>query len=106
MAEEKNEIVGKLIAQGEAWDLLELYPRAISFDRGVRRVLRETTLEFLVLYQGEPRYILVAGGFVIIPKVEPEEDDKLEEIGKLVYEFEASELGQLTVSDELVAKEN
>ena len=103
MVEEKNEIVGKLIAQGEAWDLLELYPREISFDRGVRRVLRETTLEFLVLYQGEPRYILVAGGFVIIPKVEPEED-KLEE--KLVYEFEASELGQLTVSDELVAKEN
>lgn len=69
----ENEIVGRLLAQGEAWDLLELAPREITFDRGVRRVLRETTLEFLVLIDNEPRYILVAGGFVIIPKVEPEE---------------------------------
>jgi len=70
------DIVGKLIAQGNAWDLLELAPREISFGRGVRRTLRETCLEFLVLLDNEPRYILVSGGFVIIPKVEPDEEEK------------------------------
>lgn len=71
---EEYEIVGKLIAQGEAWELLELAPREITFDRGVRRILREVSVEFLVLVNGNPQYILVYGGFVIIPKVEPEEE--------------------------------
>lgn len=75
-----NEVVGKLYAQGEAWDLLELAPRVIGFDRGVRRVLKDNTLEFLVLIGNEPRYILVAGGFVIIPSVEPLELDEEDEL--------------------------
>lgn len=77
---ENNEIVGTLYAQGGSWDLLELYPRPIGFERGVRRVLKDTTLEFLVLIDNDPRYILVAGGFVIIPSIEPDEEVKSLEV--------------------------
>lgn len=100
------EIVGRLIAQGEAWDLLELAPREISFDRGVRRVLRETTLEFLVLIDDEPRYILVAGGFVIIPKVEPEEVEEKGEISHSAF-IDVEDADKYLFSDlQLTAKEN
>lgn len=72
------EIVGKLLAQGNAWELLELAPREIGFDRGVRNTLKSLCVEFLVLLNDEPRYILVSGGFVIIPSVESEEGDDTE----------------------------
>ena len=72
------EIVGKLLAQGNAWELLELAPREIGFDRGVRNTLKSLCVEFLVLLNDEPRYILVAGGFVIIPTVDVEEGDDTE----------------------------
>lgn len=73
------EIVGKLYTQDNAWELLELAPREI-FREGVRPILRRMCVEFLVLLNGEPRYILVAGGFVIIPTVDVEEGDDTESI--------------------------
>lgn len=92
------EIVGKLIAQGNAWELLELAPREIGFDRGVRRTLKSLCVEFLVLINSEPRYILVAGGFVIIPTVE-EGDDTESNIQISVDSLESQFADKFNITD-------
>lgn len=84
----QKEIVGKLIVQGQAYEMLEIAPRAIEWSRGVRQVLKDTAVEFLVVYNGFARYILVSGGFVIIPYPVPE----LEEVKYFDEEEEGDEI--------------
>lgn len=84
----QKEIVGKLIVQGQAYEMLEIAPRAIEWSRGVRQVLKDTAVEFLVVYKGFARYILVSGGFVIVPYPVPE----FKEVGYFDEEEEGDEI--------------
>lgn len=70
---EKKEVVGKLLAQGQEFELLELNPRA---GRDLSFLLREHTFEFYVTVYGIAQFIVVSrGSFAIIPYSIPEVKD-------------------------------
>jgi hypothetical protein len=75
---EEKEIVGKLLAGGEAFDMLDLYPyRHTGFASPIPFVLREHIFEFLVVVKGFAQTIMVSrSNFVIIPYLVP----KIEEV--------------------------
>jgi len=69
MIEEKL-IVGKLLVQGEAFDMLDLDPQRHN---KLTFLIRESCFEFLVVVNGFAQPIIVGRqSFAIIPYMEPE----------------------------------
>ena len=89
---EKKEIVGRLLTQGQVFEMLDLYQR---IGRDLPFLLRENSFQFYVVVYGFAQYIVVArGSFAIIPYSSPEVqavrfivegDEKVEE--KIEVEF-------------------
>ena len=67
---EEKQIVGKLLVQGEAFDMLDLYPQRHA---ALPWLLREHAFEFLVVVNGFAQPIIVGReSFAIIPYIFPE----------------------------------
>lgn len=86
---EEKEIVGKLLAGGEAFDMLDLYPHRHA---SMPWLLREHTFEFLVVVNGVAQPIIVSrDNLVIIPYLVPQKKN----VEYMVEEKEEPELEQL-----------